>query len=859
MATIPIKTVSTPIFNTTTLSFQNTQSPSNQYGGFSSALAQQQALKQSIAESQKQNPEKFQNYEKTTNYVNQNDEKYIQTVKQPTQQASPIIAQRPLPTKKQHITIEKIQQIKPIQGPQQIKSIQNQGQISINAVAQQTPSQYNPLGDFAKGATNIFRDYGGILDPNYKSKSIINQGFEGILSGNRDGELSRVSDRIVRNPLQFAGELAVEAPLFILPIGPAVRAIKSVAVATKTILKGRQMLAHPEVLTKYTPKQIEAVERLVDTAPNDPIAFKKLEGMVKGLDKNIQKDIDKQLKTQISPEQLKRQIKNAQQIKKPDTFKSELDGEKYTFSPGGFSQTKAQVAEMDRLKQIASDKSLPKSTRDNAIKMIEKYTSKVYPPKTDFTDANALRNVGLGLGGLGTVVGLGSNKAYADSGLGSPDPFNIFGKVTSDAQNFLIPQSKSRKQPVRMSSYKPLPIRKPLQKIQYKSKEQISNEQKYLAPFGGSKELALTNEMMKSQQLYPNAWEGKYKDPKTQGYLGGVNIPNTSMKSGYSNDPDNKYDNNIIYGMIGNVQKQPTIKLGGGPKPLPPKPKYEVVTKDGKRRIFNTSEAAIKFSKGKQGVQIMSSSAPKTFVKPKPPIQKNNEIFNSFTNFFNGPQLAYADTGIPEQKRQGIFDVLNPFKDPFNSTPTVVATPIQNQNVTTVKTPQGIKVTFNGKTRIFKDQKSADEFTRRYNNPTPRQPPPIKPQQRDLMAEYNNEISTNSINGTYIGKPVTADMLAKIGNNKSIQNKSKTELALEQQRLNREMNSKQNIVSINYNPMSRESLEKIANSGINKSYNSQQFLNYYDKNRKEDGLFANPYFGKPLGYKLPEYGKPKPK
>ena len=80
------------------------------------------------------------------------------------------------------------------------------------------------------GMGNTIRDYGGIVDGNYKDKSILNQSMGKAFKGDWEGAGTLIRE----NPLRFTGNLLVEAGLAVVPVG-AVLKVAKVGKIAKTI------------------------------------------------------------------------------------------------------------------------------------------------------------------------------------------------------------------------------------------------------------------------------------------------------------------------------------------------------------------------------------------------------------------------------------------------------------------------------------------------------------------------------------------------------------------------------------------------------------------------------------------------
>ena len=95
------------------------------------------------------------------------------------------------------------------------------------------PKQINtpgltPLGKFGLGIYNTGSDYANILNTDYKDKSVLNQAIGHAFEGKWD----KAGQVIQNNPYRFAGNLAVEAGSFLVPVGGILKVAK-VAKATQ--------------------------------------------------------------------------------------------------------------------------------------------------------------------------------------------------------------------------------------------------------------------------------------------------------------------------------------------------------------------------------------------------------------------------------------------------------------------------------------------------------------------------------------------------------------------------------------------------------------------------------------------------
>ncbi len=274
---------------TTSLNFVKTSSPPavTSYGGYGSAQAQSRALQREIEKSRKENPDQFKKY----------SDKNLQYVK----------------TKISNPNLSNKQVVKQISAPQKIEVNQpvNLSQVAkssnINVPTLTVQKQNNnvsfekqePLDQFVGGFTSTFEDYGGVLDPNYKSKSPLNQGIdtaiEGIMTGKPLEGFQEAGDIIYKeateNPAKFAGAVLSEAGLAVIPIGPALKAVKGGSVAFKL---GVKTLSDPKVIQNTDPTKLKILETSLD-------ALK--QGKADAVDtvKAVVKDIQKSANTVTGP------------------------------------------------------------------------------------------------------------------------------------------------------------------------------------------------------------------------------------------------------------------------------------------------------------------------------------------------------------------------------------------------------------------------------------------------------------------------------------------------------------------------------------------------------------------------------
>jgi len=106
----------------------------------------------------------------------------------------------------------------------------------------------NVQSRFIKGISNQATDYQAIVNPDYEHKSILNQAIDKSLQG----EFGAAGKLIQDNPARFAGNVAVEAASFLVPIGSALKVAKGVSVAVKQSQKLPKITE--KVISKVTGK-----------------------------------------------------------------------------------------------------------------------------------------------------------------------------------------------------------------------------------------------------------------------------------------------------------------------------------------------------------------------------------------------------------------------------------------------------------------------------------------------------------------------------------------------------------------------------------------------------------------------------
>lgn len=121
-------------------------------------------------------------------------------------------------------------------------------------------TKYNkPIGDkdnvqsrFIKGISNQATDYQAITNPEYEHKSILNQAIDKSFQG----EFGAAGKLIQDNPARFAGNIAVEAASFLVPVGSALKVAKGASVAIK------QSQKLPKIKEKVISKVTKKPERI---------------------------------------------------------------------------------------------------------------------------------------------------------------------------------------------------------------------------------------------------------------------------------------------------------------------------------------------------------------------------------------------------------------------------------------------------------------------------------------------------------------------------------------------------------------------------------------------------------------------
>jgi hypothetical protein len=258
---------------TTSLNFQQTSSPPVQsYGGYGSQAAQNAALQREIQISRERYPDRFKDEKgKTFSYV-QNIQKNI------PQQPKQIKLVEPRP-----ITIQQLQS-------SHSRSVQNPNPVTGNVLG-------SVHGEFLKGVENVGQDYYNTFNPDHKSKSALNKGIDHLFQGdiNKAGQV--VYDAAVENPAKFAGEVAVEAATFIVPVGPALKLGK---IGVQAVKNGVKVLTDPVVISKVPKVKLTVLENAIDAVNQGKT------GAVESVNAII-KDIKQTAKTVTTPKSIKQE------------------------------------------------------------------------------------------------------------------------------------------------------------------------------------------------------------------------------------------------------------------------------------------------------------------------------------------------------------------------------------------------------------------------------------------------------------------------------------------------------------------------------------------------------------------------
>ena len=114
------------------------------------------------------------------------------------------------------------------------------------------PKQINtpgltPLGKFGLGIYNTGSDYANILNTDYEDKSVLNQAIGHAFEGKWD----KAGQVIQNNPYRFAGNLAVEAGSFLVPVGGILKVAKVAKATQKAKYALMKKIDDSKTITKY--------------------------------------------------------------------------------------------------------------------------------------------------------------------------------------------------------------------------------------------------------------------------------------------------------------------------------------------------------------------------------------------------------------------------------------------------------------------------------------------------------------------------------------------------------------------------------------------------------------------------------
>ena len=114
------------------------------------------------------------------------------------------------------------------------------------------PKQINTPGlspnqQFGLGMYNTGSDYANILNTNYEDKSVLNQAIGHVFEGKWD----KAGQVIQNNPYRFAGNLAVEAGSFLVPVGGILKVAKVAKATQKAKYAVMKKIDESETITKY--------------------------------------------------------------------------------------------------------------------------------------------------------------------------------------------------------------------------------------------------------------------------------------------------------------------------------------------------------------------------------------------------------------------------------------------------------------------------------------------------------------------------------------------------------------------------------------------------------------------------------
>ena len=117
----------------------------------------------------------------------------------------------------------------------------------INKPKQINTQGLTPLGKFGLGIYNTGSDYANILNTGYEDKSVLNQAIGHAFEGNWD----KAGQVIQNNPYRFAGNLAVEAGSFLVPVGGILKVAKVAKATQKAKYALIKKIDDSKTITKY--------------------------------------------------------------------------------------------------------------------------------------------------------------------------------------------------------------------------------------------------------------------------------------------------------------------------------------------------------------------------------------------------------------------------------------------------------------------------------------------------------------------------------------------------------------------------------------------------------------------------------
>ena len=135
----------------------------------------------------------------------------------------------------------------------------------------------DPASKIMLGMSNTIQDYGGIVQGGYEDKSILNQAIGHAFEGNWD----KAGQVIQENPYRFAGNLAVEAGTFLIPVGAVLKVAKVGKLVNKIpFMRGK--LTNYEKIQKSYPESTSNKYPGLEKKINDmtPEQFKKIDNML---------------------------------------------------------------------------------------------------------------------------------------------------------------------------------------------------------------------------------------------------------------------------------------------------------------------------------------------------------------------------------------------------------------------------------------------------------------------------------------------------------------------------------------------------------------------------------------------------